>query len=359
MVVIMKMSPIDKEKSKKTRELNKILPEVLEITGYNQLSLNARLGGKNNQFLDIRNDVISSPDHFVSLWMQGMMRYLDSLGNNKTNSNVYELHNYMKSHEIVRRYAFTFLERMYLRNYDELSKERPKIEDSIMWIGQENASYGLLISPRFEGDNWENDNSEIRRFKKRYWTIGHILETGLVVPYEEDTIKFYDVEQYLTFFKNTLVRASGSKYEKEIANKYCDFVRSSETPENVPLLIPEFRYGGIEKKHIYRLDFTIIDPDTLEKFGFELSPWSSHGYLSGTKDKKQKEINAEAQRNFEKEMKKHKDYFREHEVFVLIYTDSDLENIENVFNDMKKYLTGKEAQHQLKLHVLDEFLSYS
>ena len=95
--------------------------------------------------------------------------------------------------------------------------------------------------------NWDNDKSEIRRFKKNYWTIGHILKTGLVIPFEDDTIEFPDVEAYLTFFKNVLVRASGSTHEREIAQRYCDYVRASKRPEGVPLLIPEFRYGGLEE----------------------------------------------------------------------------------------------------------------
>jgi hypothetical protein len=145
----------------------------------------------------------------------------------------------------------------------------------------------------------------------------------------------------------------------EIAKRYCEFVRNSEEPEKVPLLIPEFRYSGIEKKHMYRLDFTIIDPNTLDKFGFELSPWSTHGHLSKTEGRTNKAINEEAQGNFEKEMKKHKDYYRTYGIYALIYTDTDLADIDGVFDDIKKYLAPKEAYQQLKLHVLDEFLQYS
>lgn len=343
------MSEIDKAKARKTRALTKMLPEVIEITGYTELSLHAQLGGKNVELLDIKNTVIASEEEFVTLWMQGMMRYLDDLGDRKESSNAYKLVKYITNYEIVQEYAFTFLERMYLRNYDALSKKRPKDDEAIMWIGQANASYGILITPTFRDENWENDKSEIR----------HILETGLVVPFEEKGVmKFGSVEEYLNFFTNVLVRNSGSSYEMEIAKRYSDFVLSSETPELVPLLIPEFRYDGIQRKHKYRLDFTIIDPYTLQKYGFELSPWSTHGQLTGIKGKTQGQVNAEALANFEKEMTKHKDYFKKYGVFVLIYTDSDLQDIDNVFNDMKNYLVPTEAQKQLKLHVLNEFLNY-
>lgn len=87
---------------------------------------------------------------------------------------------------------------------------------------------------------------------------------------------------------------------------YCDFVRNAKKPEDVPLLIPEFRYGGQAAKHEYRLDFCVIDADSMDKIGFELSPWSTHGELTGIAGKTQKAVNAEALANFEREMKKHK-----------------------------------------------------
>lgn len=352
------MSELDKAKTRKSKALTKMLPEVIEITGYTEASFHAQLGGKNVELLNIKDTVIASEEEFVTLWMQGMMKYLDELGERKESTNAYRLMQFLRNHDVVREYAFTFLERMYLRNYNALSKKRPKDDEAVMWIGQENASYGILITSVFRGDNWENDKSEIRHFGKPYWTIGHILETGLVIPYKEEVIKFNSVEEYLSFFKNVIVRNSGSIYEMGIAEKYCEFVLESENPELVPLLIPEFRYDGIQKQHKYRLDFTIIDPYTLQKYGFELSPWSTHGKLTGIRGKTQVQVNAEALANFEKEMTKHKDYFKRYEIFILIYTDSDLQNIDNVFDDMKQFLNPTEAQKQLKLHVLNEFLNY-
>lgn len=354
----MAYTAISKELTVKTKKLKKMLPEVLEVTGFTQLQLNAKIGGKHANFMDINNEVILDPDHFIALWMEGLIKTLDSMGDRKQGSKIYDLLLLIQKHKIMREYTFTFLERTYLRNYTALSKKRPRIEEATMWIGQKNASYGLLVTPRFRNGNWENDQSEIRHFKKNYWTIGHVLETGLVIPFVEEKIEFHDVEQYLSFFKNTMVRASGSKYEFEIAASYCDFVRNAEEPENVPLLIPEFRYDGIADNHKYRLDFTVIDPKTLNKYGFELSPWSTHGYLKGTKGKLQKEINAEAQQNFEREMEKHKDYFKKYGIFVLIYTDTNLADIDGVFNDMTKYLNPESVQTQLKYHILDELLKY-
>jgi hypothetical protein len=143
-----------------------------------------------------------------------------------------------------------------------------------------------------------SSKSEIRAFKEGYWTVGHIMKTGFVIPGRNSVITFPDVGRYLQFFRDVIVRNSGSQYEYKIADYYCDYVSRSRTPLSVPLMIPEFRYRGLEKKHKYRLEFLIINPYTLDKVGFELSPWSSHGYLKKTKRLTQKEINKMASDNF-------------------------------------------------------------
>jgi hypothetical protein len=138
---------------------------------------------------------------------------------------------------------------------------------------------------------------------------------------------------------------------------YSDFARSSAAPLDVPLLIPEFRYDGRLPKHKYRLDFRLIDADTMDKVGFEFSPWPTHGLLTGTKGKTQKEINDEAQANFENEMKKHKNFFKKHGVFALIYTDSDLADPDAVFADIKTYLEPRKPAKQLSFQLLEQFFS--
>lgn len=126
----------------------------------------------------------------------------------------------------------------------------------------------------------------------------------------------------------------------------------------MPLLIPELRYGGISKKHEYRLDFTIVNPFNMSKVGFELSPWSTHGQLTKTKDKTQKEINEEAKANFEKEMRKIKSYFRKLGITVLVYTDSDLENYDLIFEEISKYLSPSQTHKQLEFQAIADLLSF-
>ena len=238
-----------------TKELQNLQGEVLKKTQFENVhSLHGKIGSKFEQFIDIKNEVITSPEHFISLWLEGYKKDLINRGNYAQNSNSYETYKLLQRHAVFKDYLFIFLKRVYLRNYEALSKKRPSVEDAEIYIGQNNANYGILITPRFVNGVWENDKSEIRHFKKQYWSIGHILETGFVIPNKNDKMTFKDVPDYLNFFINVIVRNSGSKYEMELAELYRQFVLSHSRPENIPLLIPELRYEGIEVQHKYRLD---------------------------------------------------------------------------------------------------------
>lgn len=361
------MAKRDSEKTRRTEEIEaltekieQVKPVVLELTKYkNEQSLNGTYGGKYAVYIDINNEVIDTPEQFVTLYFQGFLRTLEGLGASARQGNpCYDAFLHIKRHVQVQEWISLFLKRTYLRNYEALSKAKPSVAEAEIWIGQENASYGVLVTPRFKNGRWENDKSEIRHFKPRYWTIGHIITTGLVIPGEDEKISFTDIDQYLSFFKNTLVRHSGSPHEKEIARRYCDFVQASGVPEDVPLLIPELRYGGTEKKHEYRLDFTVINPYNLAKVGFELSPWSTHGELTGVKDKTQKVVNEEALANFERDMKKLKAYFRKFGITVLVYTDTDFKDYDAIFDEIAVYLSPTRAPKKLESQAINEFLAF-
>ncbi len=334
-------------------KLRELLPDVLEATGIeSEASLNALIGSRNDDFFDLKHDVITSQDQFVSRWLHGLKT--SALADDVA-SDLW-LWKKIKTHKQLQEYTLLFLRRSYLKHFDELSKNRPPIEEAEIWIGQENANYGLLVTPRFRNGQWENDKSEIRAFPKGYWTIGHVMQTGLVIPGKNKIFKFNDIDQYLLFFQDTLVRNSGSQYEYAIAGHYCDYVASSPERESVPLLIPEFRYAGLAAKHVYRLDFLVINPYSLDKVGFELSPWSTHGYLKKIGGLTQKKINELAADNFAKEMKKHRGYFKEHGVFCLILTDELLKDTQALFDEeIAPYLQPEKPQVQLSFEILEEF----
>ncbi len=335
-------------------QLRDLLPAVLAETGFeSEASLNAKIGGKAQEFIDLKNAVIHSPTDYAIKYMEGFEAHLsDGIGFKTSYDELYDTLNASKS---AQQYMMLFLERAYLKHFAELSKLRPKVEEAAIWIGQNAADYGLLISPRFAKGDWENDKSEIRHFKPKYWSIGHVMDTGLAIPRKNKRLNFKTVEDYLDFFQEVLVRHSKSKYQIDIADRYREYVLAADDPLSVPLLIPELRYGGRDAKHTYRLDYCIIDGTTMERIGFEFSPSSSHAAIAGTKHKTQKEINAEVAANFEKEMAKHKAYFKTFGIFTLIYTDTDLADMAGVFKDIRKYLTAKESQTELNFSVLDNF----
>ena len=335
-------------------DLRSLLPKVLKETGvHSESSLNALIGGKAAKYIDLHHEVILSPDAYAASYMDGMRSKMSPKGpfQNSHRDN-YEI---FRSSSAAKEYFMLFLKRSFLIHHDELARVRPHVDESAIWIGQNKADYGILVSPRYVKGTWENDKSEIRHFPKLYWTIGHVLHSGIVVDGDPDKIIFPDIESYLTFFKNVLVRASGSPYEKRIAELYVAYVKASPDPESVPLLIPEYRFEGKAKKHRYRLDFTIVNPFTMDKIGYELSPWSTHGYLTKLKGLTQAKINEMAKDNFESEMEKHRAFFKKHQIFTLIYTDEQLAKIDGVFDDMKRYLEPVNKMVQLDFDLLEKF----
>ncbi len=356
-----KRDPAATERNRRIDEmgvrLKGLLPEVLNITGItSEFSLHGIYGGKHDKFIDMKNAVIHTPEHFVDLWLKGFMDHLKGLGFYGASSGIYAHFCWLRDIIEVREYVLLFLKRTYLRYYESLSKNRPKVEQSTLWIGQNRASYGLLVTPRFNSriEQWENDKSEIRHFKPDYWTIGHVIETGVVIPNVPERVRFDDLDQYLTFFEHSLVRGSGSPHEAAIADRYSRFVRAAADPLKIPLLIPEFRYAGLDTKHEHRLDFCVIDPFSLQRVGFELSPWSTHGEMTRLKGLPQSKINEIARANREAEMAKQKKFYRTHGVYTLIYTDTDLKTPDAVFADISNHLTPEKAVKQLELRTLDD-----
>ena len=64
--------------SELSKELERLLPEVLSQTRFTNVhSLNATYGGKHANYIDIKNAVINSPAHFISLYCQGFLKYVE------------------------------------------------------------------------------------------------------------------------------------------------------------------------------------------------------------------------------------------------------------------------------------------
>ena len=106
------------------------------------------------------------------------------------------------------------------------------------------------------------DKSEIRRADYNYWTIGHVMRTGLYDPENDEFYKFTSVNECLKFYAGVFKRLSKSQYEKEIFIHYIKYLNQSSDILSEPFLIPEFRYEGLEKRCKYRVDFSVLNPYT-------------------------------------------------------------------------------------------------
>lgn len=349
------INPIKLEIEKITKKLLEIEPIVLKRTGIESVrSLNGLYGGKHAVYINMLDEIIESPDHFVALYMNGFKKKAEFLGSHHNN------YRRLQKTPVLQEWLLLFLKRTYLRNYDALSKKRPPISEASMVLGQNKMCYGLFVTPRknHKTGEWENDKSEIRHLPYRYWSIGHILNTGIVDFQSDRIVTFQNVPELLSYTKAALIIPQKSNYGNSLFNLYEQYVLASNDKESIPFLIPEYRYDGFERKHKYRLDFTIIFPNesnnSLNKIGIELSPWSSHGQMSGLKNLNQKEINNIAKSNWESEMQKRRDYCLKYNINLLTYTDSNLQDINEVWNEISKFLIPTMFNEQLNFYIIND-----
>lgn len=319
--------------------------KVESITGedFSLLSFHAQMGSRNNLYIDsIRTKFIDYED-FIAQWLCGLLKNVErqidegTFGKGRYKGADYYLIQYLKDLSI-REYVFTFLTRNFYRNFKERVRSKPNENLWSLWFGNGNLVWGLVIEPVLRDGCWTNDKSEMRRASYNYWTIGHVISTGLIDPTSDSPIKFSSPEDFLGFYKSVIVRTSNSQYEKEVAYRYIEYLKKSDNLVQEPLLIPEFRYAGKEVKHIYRLDYTILNPYVMKTTGFEISPASTHISLKRTKDKTQKSLNFELSQQWSKEMTKRNSYFGKYGISTVTFTDTDLENIKHCFQRIEVFL---------------------
>lgn len=155
-----------------TNRLKELWPDVAKDTGIQNInSFHALIGGKAATFIDLKNEVISSHEEYLSHYLKGFNRAINEDGWTAGGASFgsetlkYNKKIFLKS-TATKEYFTLFLKRSYLRHYEELIRNRPAVQDAEVWIGQNNSDYGLLITPRYKNGVWENDKSEIRHFKQ-------------------------------------------------------------------------------------------------------------------------------------------------------------------------------------------------
>ena len=147
----------NKQIAKLKAELRALQPQVLNEVGIkNEASLNAKIGHRTDEFIDLKNEVINSPEEYISLWLTGFKDHLSTTGFRTSYDDLFDQ---LNKSPAFREYLYKFLRRSYLNHYEELSKTRPSVARSEMWIGENHADYGLLVTPRFTEKGWENDKS--------------------------------------------------------------------------------------------------------------------------------------------------------------------------------------------------------
>lgn len=314
-------------------------------------SLHAIIGSYHNQYMDSIRLQFSSAEDFIEKWKEGFHNkilelislkkfypYL-SYGNELWGSQ-YTLLKLMKEDNKFNTYVHLFLQRTFYREYNARTREKPIDNVWELWFGNQ-LCYGLFITPIFENGNWRTSKSELRRASYNYWTIEHVIKTGLIIPENNNLNKFSAINELLNFYDNTLKRLSCSNYEKQIMEYYVAFLQQHEQPLTIPFLIPELRFGGKEKKHLYRLDFAIFNPYNMKFTGIEISPSSSHMSVTKISNRTQSEVNQELKSKWEKEMDKRNKYWEQYNINVVTFTDSMLQDIDKCFNKIKELLLAE------------------
>ncbi len=325
-----------------TSELEKMLPDVLKIFSKEKgrscsiQSLHGTIGGKNNTYTDIVNNQFSDPNDFKTKWIKGLIEFINK-------SSYTPLKNLMKDKKF-QDYTLLFLERNFYRNLIERTRTKPDESLWTIWFGGGKFMWGLIIAPVLRSEIWTNDVSEIRRADYMYWTVGHVMSTGLVDPENNEHYTFKDINDLISFYQSILKRVSNSLYEKEIFDLYVNYLKHSKEPLQEPFLIPEFRYAGLANAHEHRLDFTILNSHTMELIGFELSPTSTHMAVSKMKDKTQKAVNEELSKKWNKEMSKRNKYFENFGITTITFSDDDLVDIPKCFKSFEQVLSKRPSE---------------
>lgn len=356
---------LDNKEKSMTARLKAIQDKALirfeEITGKKSIhSFHAMMGANNNIYVDSMNSVFLDPNDFITRWLEGLTVQVKKRVEADTlkpksygvNREFFLMHALQDT--VLREYLFLFLTRNFYRNFKERVRSKPNESLWSIWFGSGNLVWGLLISPEMRNDDWAVDRSEIRRSDFNFWTIRHVMKTGLIDPESNEPVRFKKPDDFIQFYRSVLKRVSNSQYEKAIADRYIDYLKKSDTPYEEPFLIPELRYAGKETKHKYRLDYTILNPYTMELVGFEISPSSTHMAIPKIKDVKKVEMNRDLSLMWAKEMEKRNNYFSKFGITTITFTDEELKDIDACFDIISKYLSARGVAQNTLTGSLDK-----
>lgn len=131
-----------------TCQLDALLPSILRRHAFSkdnpddfksqQLSLHAKIGGKHTTYLNVTDNVISSPEEFAARWFKGLINHIKTVDAGKEASRAaYKFQQQLTSDPELLEYVTLFLKRTYWRNCDALAKKRPKKEEAALGLGKQ------------------------------------------------------------------------------------------------------------------------------------------------------------------------------------------------------------------------------
>jgi len=170
------------------------------------------IGGKNN-FADCKNGQFLNFTDFWDAWLGGLYNYFKEISyrNKPIILKIIE-------DDYLRDYVKIFLERNYYKNYKARIRNKPLNELTEIWFGKNGSNlFGLWMAPERYGDKWINKERTIRMANFEYWTIGHILATGLITENPQDgKIIIKDLDSFIQFYRLNFLRNTNSQYEQAI-----------------------------------------------------------------------------------------------------------------------------------------------
>ena len=308
-------------------------------------SLHGKIGGKFNTYTNVMRDQFADVRRFQDAWFAGLWEKYQTYQRYNTGASVWDIVQLVKD-DVCLQYILLFIERNFYSHYEERVRLKPDEQLWELWFGDK-LVHCLLIAPaRLPNGSWRVDHSEIRRAPYQYWTIGHVFSVGGVIDVKSNgIIPITNLQELWNYYTYMIQATTKSPYETGICQRYLDYLSHSSNLLDEPFLIPELRYAGKASKHLYRLDFTILNPHTMEYIGFELSPSSTHMHLQGA-GQTLTAYNAQIQQSWEHEMAKRNQYFQTFDITTVTFTDSQLQDLDKCFAEMANYLSRRIQQPQ-------------
>lgn len=278
-------------------------------------SLDAKIGSKDVEFANIKRLSFDTAEQFRNQWLLGLYE--------STNE---ELKSLFRD-KYIRNYILLLLERRFLKKRKMYEKIKLREYEREIYLGENNCVFGVFIAPINIDSEWKSYYLKGLKTPYAYLTIGQILNEGILKGtintksfYEASLISVSTREDIIDIYNVFIEKASS--YERKFIEEYIKMLHHEEKWEEIPLLLPEVRFDGIDFKHKYRIDFMIINMISGKRIGIELSPYITH---------------MQDRETWGKEMSKRNEYLEKYNIATITFTDKQLGDIEKCFEQIKDY----------------------